>query len=435
MTCTRKTRNPFVLTAATALAASLAACGEDASTGDNVNPPTPAGSEARSALERDRAPEVAPDALRALTDGQAAFALDLYGPLGAEGGNVFYSPLSIHQALTMAYAGAAGSTAQEMATTLRLGAAPHAAQNALDLSLEAAARVPVEGEASPLALEITHSIWGSPEITWAQPFLDTLALNYGAGLRLTDFAADPEAAREDINAWVADQTNDRIPELLPQGTIDVETALVLVNAIFFKASWETPFEPSQTADADFHLTSGETVQVPMMSAGLTTLGAAGEGWRAVDLPYAGGRASMLVVVPDDLAAFEARLDEALYAEMLGALTEGAGSVSLPRFEYSQGASLKDALSAMGMSTAFSGAADFSNLTTDTSLQITDVVHQAFVQVDERGTEAAAATAVVFGPTAAPEPFELRADRPFVFFIRDRETGAILFTGRVVDPRG
>jgi len=173
----------------------------------------------------------------------------------------------------------------------------------------------------------------------------------------------------------------------------------------------------------------------MMSAGLTTLGAAGEGWRAVDLPYAGGRASMLVVVPDDLAAFEARLDEALYAEMLGALTEGAGSVSLPRFEYSQGASLKDALSAMGMSTAFSGAADFSNLTTDTSLQITDVVHQAFVQVDERGTEAAAATAVVFGPTAAAEPFELRADRPFVFFIRDRETGAILFTGRVVDPRG
>ena len=435
MTSTRKTRNPLVLTAAVALAACLAACGEDASGGDSVNPPTPAGSEARSALERDQAPEVAPDALRALTDGQAAFALDLYGPLGAEGGNVFYSPLSIHQALTMAYAGAAGSTAQEMATTLRLGAAPHAAQNALDLSLEAAARVPVEGEASPLALEISNSIWGSPDITWAQPFLDTLALNYGAGLRLTDFAADPEAAREDINGWVADQTNDRIPELLPQGTIDIETALVLVNAIFFKASWETPFEPSQTAAADFHLTGGETVQVPTMSAGFPTLVAAGEGWRAVDLPYVGGRASMLVVVPDDLAAFEAQLDDALYAEMLGALTEGAALVSLPRFTYSQGASLKEALSAMGMPTAFSGAADFSNLTADASLQITDVVHQAFVQVDERGTEAAAATAVVFGPTAAPEPFELRADRPFVFFIRDRETGAILFTGRVVDPRG
>jgi serpin B len=337
-------RSLFALTSAAALAALLPACGsddgdgtgagpDDGPSGGAVTPPddTPPAdtSEAKSNLERDLAPAPSDDALKALTDGQAAFALDLYGPLGAEGGNVFYSPLSIHQALTMAFAGAAGTTAAEMAAVLHLGDEPHVAQNALDLSLAAAAQAPVEGEGSPLALEIANAMWGSPRLRWEQAFLDTLALNYGAGLRLTDFAADPEAARVAINDWVEDKTNDRIQDLLVPGIITPETVMVLVNAIFFKASWDTPFEPEATQDADFHLLDGTTAPVPMMRQGLGAMAGAGEGWQAVELPYKGGRATMLLVVPDDLAAFEEHLDEGLYAEILGSLRGGGGHRRTP----------------------------------------------------------------------------------------------------------
>ncbi len=409
-------------------------------------PPT---AEAHSKLSRDLAPAPDAAALQALTDGQAAFALSLYPHLGADGGNLFYSPLSIHQALTMAYAGAVGPTADEMAAVLHLGAEPHVAQNALDLSLAAAADAPVEGEGSPLILEIANSIWGAPDLRWEQAFLDTLALNYGAGLRLTDFAADPEAARLDINAWVSDATRERIPNLIPEGVIDAATAMVLVNAIFFKASWATAFEVESTSDADFHLSpnagapsedapAGEIVLVPTMHAGFETRYTAGEGYQAAVLPYEGGRASMLLVVPTDLAAFEARLDDALYAEILGGLGHAQVTFALPRFEFRKGALLSKALKALGMQHAFD-AADFSAMTKDDQLVISEVIHEAFVKVDEEGTEAAAATAVVFGRATAdvegPPHFELRADRPFVFFIRDEQTDAILFAGRVVDPRG
>jgi serpin B len=446
-------RSLFALTSAAALAALLPACGsddgdgtgagpDDGPSGGAVTPPddTPPAdtSEAKSNLERDLAPAPSDDALKALTDGQAAFALDLYGPLGAEGGNVFYSPLSIHQALTMAFAGAAGTTAAEMAAVLHLGDEPHVAQNALDLSLAAAAQAPVEGEGSPLALEIANAMWGSPRLRWEQAFLDTLALNYGAGLRLTDFAADPEAARVAINDWVEDKTNDRIQKLLTPGIITPETVMVLVNAIFFKASWDTPFEPEATQDADFHLLDGTTAPVPMMRQQLGALAGAGEGWQAVELPYKGGRATMLLVVPDDLAAFEEHLDEGLYAEILGSLRGGGGTVELPRFEFTASALLGKTLKGLGMIAPFESA-DFSGMTRDDVLTISEVVHKAFVKVDEEGTEAAAATAVVLAGTTAdvepPPPFHVRADRPFVFFIRDAQTGAVLFTGRVADPRG
>jgi len=446
-------RTLVALTSAAALAALLPACGTDDTddtasgpgdgpSGGAVTPPNDKPeaniSEAKSNLERDLAPAPAEDALKALIDGQAAFALDLYGPLGAEGGNVFYSPLSIHQALTMAFAGAVGTTAAEMAAVLHLGDEPHVAQNALDLSLAAAARAPVEGEGSPLALEIANSMWGAPQLRWEQAFLDTLALNYGAGLRLTDFAADPEAARAAINAWVEGKTNDRIKDLISQGLIGPETAMVLVNAIFFKASWDTPFAPEATQDADFHLLDGTTAPVPMMRQGLEALAGTGVGWQAVELPYKGGRAAMVLVVPDDLAAFEERLDEGLYAEILGSLHGGSGTVELPRFEFTASALLAESLKGLGMVAAFENAG-FSGMTRDDALTISEVVHKAFVKVDEEGTEAAAATAILFiessVPVDPPAPFHVRADRPFVFFIRDLQTGAVLFTGRVVDPRG
>ncbi len=449
MTCPTASSLRALILSATVVTCALPACGSDAnSPADSPDSGTaiPGVSEAKSSLARELAPDVPAGELSGLTDGQAAFALDLFPKLGDDGGNLFFSPLSIHQALTMTYAGAAGDTATEMASVLHLGAlahGPHAAQNALDLSLAAAADTPLaEGEAgAPLTLEIANSIWGAPQLRWEAPFLDTLALNYGAGLQLTDFAADPEAARQAINAWVADRTHDRIAELISQGILSADTAMVLVNAIFFKASWATKFEEAATRVEPFQLGGDATVDVPMMRATSELQYAAGEGYQAAVVPYVGGRASMLLVVPDgadgenDLTALEQRFDVAEYTALLGRFAQATVDLSLPKFEFSTARKLGETLQALGMHHAFNDA-DFSGMTLDDRLFISEVIHQAFVKVDESGTEAAAATAVVVDRETAVEPGNnqtVHADRPFLFFIRDEQTQAILFAGRVVNP--
>ena len=443
MTCPTASSLRALILSATVVTCALPACGSDAnSPADSPDSGTaiPGVSEAKSSLARELAPDVPAGELSGLTDGQAAFALDLFPKLGDDGGNLFFSPLSIHQALTMTYAGAAGDTATEMASVLHLGAlahGPHAAQNALDLSLAAAADTPLaEGEAgAPLTLEIANSIWGAPQLRWEAPFLDTLALNYGAGLQLTDFAADPEAARQAINAWVADRTHDRIAELISQGILSADTAMVLVNAIFFKGSWAEKFEETATKVESFTLPGDGHVDVPMMHAFSETQYAAGEGYQAATIPYVGGRTSMLLIVPEDMETFESTFDAGEYAALLGRMGQREVDLALPKFEFKFGASLSQPLQALGMAKAFSGDADFSALTHDETLSISDVVHQAFVKVDESGTEAAAATAVVFAGTAAPvdPPAVVHADRPFIFLIRDEQTQAILFVGRVENP--
>lgn len=400
--------------------------------------PEPAGEFVASALSRNHEPAVPAGDLSALVDGEVAFTLDLYGQLAAEEGNLFYSPFSVHQALAMTWAGARGQTEAQMADALHFDldqARLHPAQNALDLALASRAETEPQDGGEPLALEIANSVWGREGYAWEQAFLDVLAEHYGAGLRQLDFIGDPEAARERINDWVEEKTHDRIQDLIPEGVIDSSTVMVLVNAIFFKASWADPFDPDNTVDGDFTLPGGETVPVPMMRHPLMAgRHGAGEGWVAAALPYAGHETSMLVVVPDDLAAFEAGLDAARYRDITDALAPADLDVRLPRWEFESKFSLNEVMQALGMTDAFTGAADFSGMNGVGGLFIQAIIHQAFVKVDEEGTEAAAATAVVVGETSVPTPVEFFVDRPFVFFIRDDLTGAVLFAGRVLDPR-
>ena len=389
----------------------------------------------KSELPRDTNPTVPAADLDTLVADNTAFAVDLYHLVRGEPGNLFMSPHSISTALAMTYAGAANGTAGEIADTLRFTLPEdrlHAALNALDLELASRADA-ADADTIPFRLRTANSIWGQEGATFLTPFLDTLAVNYGAGLRVLDFTADPEAARSTINGWVEDQTSNKIVDLLPEGSIKDDTRLVLTNAIYFSAAWAEPFEASGTRDATFQTASGP-IQTSTMHGSLEARYAAGSGWRAVELPYDGGQLAMTIIVPDDLAAYEAALDPADLAAVTSALSHHQVTLSLPKFEFDAPVSLKTALQELGMPSAFTEAADFSRIDGTRGLAISDVLHKGFVSIDEQGTEAAAATGVVIGPTSVPPQAELAVDRPFLFLIRDLPTGATLFVGRVVDPR-
>jgi serpin B len=255
-------------------------------------------------------------------------------------------------------------------------------------------------------------------------------------LRLLDFAADPEKARVAINDWVSEQTESRIKDLIPAGAIDTLTRLVLTNAIYFNAAWYMPFHEESTEDGPFHLLDGSEVTVPMMKQTESFGYSAGKGYQAVELLYDGRELSMVLLVPDAGAfeTFEDTLDVDRVESILKDLAPTQVALSMPKFKVESSFSLVDALTALGMPDAFTDRADFSGMTGNRELSISDVVHKAFVSVDEKGTEAAAATAVIMKLTAAPaEPVSVTLDRPFIFAIRDMETGALLFVGRVLDP--
>jgi serpin B len=398
---------------------------------------TPAPSVKAEELRSDkpRLEPVAPEdaAVPALVSGNSAFAFDLYKQLYDGDENLFFSPHSISVALAMTYAGARGQTEQQMAEVMHYTlpqAELHAAFNALDQALASYAE---NGDDEGFRLHIANSIWGQPGVAFLDPFLDTLAQNYGAGLRLVDFAQS-EAARQLINGWVSDQTEARIPELLPEGAVDGETALVLANAVYFKAAWLHAFAEAATTDQPFSLLDGSEVSVPMMSQ-LAQLGyAEAPGAKLIELPYAGEDMSMVILLPDE-GQFETvaqSLDAQQVAEWLDALQPQSVKLSMPKFTFEAGFELQDALMALGMVDAF-GNADFSGMDGTKELFIDQVYHKAFVAVDEAGAEAAAATAVVVARKAAPAGQTVSIDRPFVFLIRDMETGAILFLGQVVNP--
>jgi serpin B len=274
-------------------------------------------------------------------------------------------------------------------------------------------------------------VWGAPQTSFVPAYLDTLAQDYGAGIRLTDFESDAEAARHQINAWVDQQTEDKIKELLAPGTVTGLTRLVLVNAVYFNAAWATPFEPRSTHAGTFHGVSGDaTAQLMTHTAEMQY--ASGAGWQAVSLPYDGKELSFVAVLPDDFKAFEPTLGGATFAAVDAALKTANVALELPRFTIPGASfSLKSALEARGMVDAFTpGKADFAGIARE-QLTVADVIHQAFVSVDEAGTEAAAATAVlVVGKAVAEQPVKLTFDKPFVFYVRDDATGAVLFLGRV-----
>ena len=393
----------------------------------------------KSDKQRLTAPPVSVGDMDTLVDGNTRFAFDLYRQLSVGEGNLFLSPHSISLALAMTYAGARSTTEQEMAQALQFLLSQeklHPAFNALDQELAKRGQGAKGKDDKGFRLNIVNAIWGQKNYSFLPAFLDTLAMNYGAGLRLLDFKGSPEPSRITINDWVSDQTEDKIKDLIPQGAIDPLTRLVLTNAIYFNAAWQYPFPEAATSDGDFRLLDGNTISVPLMHITESFSYAQGDGYQAVDLPYDGGELSMLVLLPDtgQFATFEKELAAERFAAILGEMESRQVALGLPKFEYTSEFNLNAVLASMGMPQAFSDMADFSGMTGDRDLYISDVIHKAFVAVDEAGTEAAAATAVIMRATAMPaEPVVLAVDRPFVFLIRDIKTGAILFVGRVLDP--
>ena len=295
-------------------------------------------------------------------------------------------------------------------------------------------------------LNIANAVWGQEGYDFLEPFLDVLAESYGAGVRPMDFREAPEASRVTINDWVAERTEDRIKDLIPEGVIDRYTRMVLTNAIYFNAAWQYPFDESSTRIRPFHPLDGDAVDVPMMRTTATFGYTRGDGYQAVDLPYDGNELSMTILLPDagHFREFEESVDAALVSRVLGDVQSKLVALTTPKFEFESQFRLAETLKMMGMPNAFDDkVSDFSGMDgnsclagDDPCLYIEDVIHKAFVSVDEEGTEAAAATAVVMAvPTSAeppPEPIRVSVDRPFIFLIRDRATDAILFVGRMED---
>jgi serpin B len=419
----------LILLVSALLLASMVACSVPAISANYIQSDKP----------RITSPAVGNSDLSALIDGNTAFTLDLYQQLQKEEGNIFYSPYSLSVALAMTYAGARGETEQQMAQALSFFLSQdrlHPTFNYLDQELASRGEGAEGKDGEGFRLNIVNDIWGQKDFTFLPDFLDTLAENYGAGLRILDFIGNPEEARVTINDYISEQTEEKIKDLIPQGIISEMTRLVLTNAIYFNAAWLYPFSEDMTSDGIFYLLDGGEVTVPMMYQGETLGYAEGNDYQAVELPYDGEELSMVILLPDSgqFENFEMSLDSEKLKDIISRLRYQHVELTLPKWEFETSFQMKETLQAMGMPIAFTEAADFSGMTGRRDLYIADVVHKAFVSVDEAGTEAAAASAVIMDLTAMPgDSAVVTVDRPFIFLIRDIETGAILFFGRVMNP--
>lgn len=375
--------------------------------------------------------------LQQAVKGQNDLAFDLYREVAVEGENLFLSPVSIATALSMTYAGAAGGTAQAFEQVLGSGlsaASHHRAMNDLEAQLTSRGKNAQAADGKPFRLTMANQLFGQTGYPFEVPFLDTLAQEYGAGMRLMDFNTAAEPSRVAINEWIAKRTEDRIPELLQPDVITSDTRLVLVNAIYFNAAWKHVFVDGLTANGNFNTGSG-VKSVPLMrNSDLPTRAAQVNGVEVFELPYDGDEMSMVVIVPPlgDLAALEASMDAAKFDAYVAALSSERLDLTFPKFEARTQASLTTPLQTLGLGPAFGSSADFSAMTPN-NVAISDVVHECFVKVDEKGTEAAAATAVIVGETSLPITRPVVVDRPFVFAVRDNATGALAFVGRVTNP--
>ncbi len=397
---------------------------------------------------RDADPEVSAEALQSLVEGGNTFAFDTFHQLRQGEGDLFFSPFSISQALGMTFVGARAETEAQMQATMHFTAGQdiHPAMNRLDLELASRAEGREEWEAGQRpVLNIANSIWAQQNYEILPAFVATLTAQYGIEARRLDFVADAEAARQTINNWVSERTEERIQDLIPEDVLSPNTRLVLTNAIYFNANWLSVFLESGTRDAPFHLLTGDEVQVPTMNQREHFRHSSDDSVQVVELPYEGGQLSMLVVVPQEghFEEIQNSLSSETLTGWLDSLVHGEVQLAMPRFRVESGFDLADMLKALGMPVAFDPvSADFSGIadipTPADNLYISAVIHKAFLEVDEQGTEAAAATAVVIARAGSafvppPPPTPIDVDRPFFVVIRDNPTGAILFLGRVMDP--
>jgi serpin B len=374
-----------------------------------------------------------------VTKGNNAFALDLYGHLREQKGNLFFSPESISTVFAMADAGARGPTAAEMARVFHFTLPPdrlHPAMGALLADMNA----PHPG----YELRVADALWAQQDARFLPNYLQLMQSDYGADFHRVDFKTQPEAVRGTINRWVEQQTNNRIQNLIGPGVLTPMTRLVLTNAIYFKGTWRNPFEKGATQDGEFHLSAAQTATAPLMHRTGAYRYYDGGAFQELELPYEGDDLAMVVLLPkqtDGLPALEQRFTAAAAQQWIDELAPAHKVIlTLPRFTMTQQFELSGTLSAMGMPQAFTPAADFSGMTGKPELSISAAIHKAFIDVNEEGTEAAAATSTVMVATAMlrpaqePPPIVFRADHPFLFMIRDTKTGGILFMGRVEDPR-
>jgi serine protease inhibitor len=383
-----------------------------------------------------------------VVQGNNEFALQLYARLRAQEGNLFFSPYSISTAVAMTYAGARGQTEAQMAEVLHFPtvASQTPARPTLDSMQfhsafgEIIASLNERGEKGGYELTVANALWGQKGYGFLDSFLELVEANYGGSLNEVDFVRAAEAARKTINAWVEKKTNDKIKELIKPGVLSSLTRLVLTNAIYFKGNWARQFEKDKTQDAPFTLLSGRKVDVPMMNQKADFKYTETDDFQALELPYVDNELSMLILLPrefDGLKEFEQRLTSENLSQWLDKLYKREVIVSVPRFKMTSQFGLADVLKSMGMTDAFSaGRADFSGMDGKKDLFISAVIHKAYVDVNEEGTEAAAATGVTLrltsvGPTKIAV---FRADHPFLFLIRDNKTNSILFIGRVMNPQ-
>lgn len=405
--------------------------------------PGPSGTEETPTLQSSPSQQSA--SLDTVIDANNAFAFDLYQELTGDpeyrDSNIFFSPSSISTALAITYEGARGQTAEQIRSVF------HFPDNQSVLRhgyIDLIARI--NSESNAYTLRTANALWAEQTYPFVTDYINTAERNYDAKTTNLDFVHHPEESRVTINQWVEDQTEDRIKDLIPPGEINPNTALVITNAIYFKGTWVKQFDPALTRDAEFLTGSGATVQVPMMQrtddAAVFRYVENGS-FQVLEMPYESGdgtELSMLVLLPKDgsLDTFEKSLDAGTLQEIQKSLEYKIVRVYFPKLKMETKYFLPRTLSGMGMPTAFTAGADFSGMDGSRDLFITNVIHQAFVEVNEEGTEAAAATAVIMGKGAAPLKEKIpifRADHPFIFFIQDNETGNILFMGRVSNPVG
>jgi len=376
-----------------------------------------------------------PAGINSVVSANNQFALDLYSRLKNDDGNIFFSPYSISTALAMTYEGARGKTANEMQSVFHFPT-----DGSLRKSSFAAIHNQLNKPDAKYKLNIANALWAQNNYKFLNDYLTTLQQYYAGKATNVDFKNSTEEARQTINKWVESKTNNKIKDLFPQGSLNDMTRLVLTNAIYFKGTWIKQFEKSQTKDDDFRVSSADTIKAPMMrrtDKNAKFNYAEDDNTQILEMPYEGDKLSMMVLLPknDNLSSLESSLSLEKINDWRNKLREQRVDVFMPKFTFDTKYFMNETLAKMGMPTAFTYGADLSGMDGTQNLFIQTVIHQAFVDVNEEGTEAAAGSGVSIGiKSIAPQTTIFRADHPFIFVIQDKDNGNILFLGRVVNPK-